>query len=282
MIKGWLFMENLIGKIFHNYEILAFVGKGGHGAVYHAKKPDEQDVALKVLLPEHAEDDDLIKRIRIEAEIIHDLNHPHIVTLIDTWDDDNGIWLVMPWIGGGDLRTYIETNGAMPPQQFNPILEQICSALEAAHEKQIVHRDLKPDNILLDEAGNAYLTDFGIAKRMGYSTITSMGVVMGSPEYLSPEQIMGYEISPRTDIYALGITIYELLAGHHPFVGEKNKVKLMMKMVQQDLPSLDNDNIHPELSHHLDTLIQRATDKKAENRYENASALAAHFREIIS
>lgn len=206
-------MQDLVGKIFHDYEILAFVGKGGHGAVYRAKSPKvEQEVALKVLLQKHAADDELIKRIHIEAEIIRDLQHPNIVTLIDTWEDENGLWMVMPWLGGGDLRDYIEKYGAMPPERLSPILNQVCNALEAAHEKQIIHRDLKPDNILLDEAGNAYLTDFGIAKRMGHSAITSMGVVMGSPDYLSPEQIMGYEISRRTDVYALGITIYELLA----------------------------------------------------------------------
>lgn len=276
-------MEHFVGKTINNYTILEYIGKGGHGAVFRAQHPDKaRDVALKVLLPEHTKDDELIQRIRIEAEIIRDLQHPNIVSLIDTWDDEQGIWMVMPWIGGGDLRNYMENHGAMPPTKLSEIVKQICNALDAAHEKQIIHRDIKPDNILLDTEGNAYLTDFGIAKRMGYSAITSMGVVMGSPDYLSPEQIMGYEISARTDIYALGITMYELLAGRHPFSDEKSKVKLMMKMVQEPLPPLENVNISSELLQLLNELVQQATDKTADKRHENVLALAQHFSEIIA
>lgn len=276
-------MEQLVGTTVNDYTVLEFVGKGGHGAVYRAQHPNiEQDVALKVLLPEHATDEELMKRIHIEAEIIRDLQHPNIVTLLDTWEDENGIWLVMPWLAGGDLRDYLEKNGAMPPERLNGIVDQICSALDATHQQQIIHRDLKPDNILLDSEGNAYLTDFGIAKRMGYSAITSMGVVMGSPDYLSPEQIMGYAISPRTDVYAMGITIYELLAGHHPFSDEKSKVKLMMRLVQEPLPPLDNEDIPPELAEPLNELIQRSTAKDAAQRHENILSLAEHFDEIFA
>jgi serine/threonine-protein kinase len=138
---------------------------------------------------------------------------------------------------------------------------------------------LKPDNIVLDENGDAYLTDFGIAKRMGYKAITSMGVVIGSPNYLSPEQIMGETVSPRTDVFALGFTIYELLAGLHPFDGIKNRVQLMMAMIQQDVPPILG--LDPAISDDLNELVQRATHKQQDKRYPTASALSRHFSEIV-
>jgi serine/threonine protein kinase len=273
-------MTEMIGRTVRLYEITNFVGKGGHGAVYRALHKDTgKPVAVKVILPEHEEDKTLLVRFQQEAEIIRDLRHPHIVRLHDYWQDADGIWIVMQWIGGGDLRKYLEETGKMPPTALAKILKQITGALDETHAADIIHRDLKPDNIVLDENGDAYLTDFGIAKRMGYKAITSMGVVIGSPNYLSPEQIMGETVSPRTDVFALGFTIYELLAGLHPFDGIKNRVQLMMAMIQQDVPPILG--LDPAISDDLNELVQRATHKQQDKRYPTASALSRHFSEIV-
>jgi serine/threonine-protein kinase len=268
------------GKTIRQYELVKFVGRGGHGAVYRARHVVSHEiVAVKVILPEHARDEKLLQRLHQEAEIIRDLRHPHIVHLIETWEDENGVWIVMQWLGGGDLRAYLDRHEVMHPQQIIPILNQVTSALDAAHAAQIIHRDLKPDNIMLDEAGNAYLTDFGIAKRLGHNAITSMGVVVGSPNYLSPEQIMGYDITARTDIYALGILLYELMTGEHPFSTVTSKVQMMMALVQQPIPQVSH--LPDPLGSEINALLQRATAKESDKRYPTASSLARHFAQIV-
>lgn len=273
-------MQEMLGRTVRSYEIKAFVGKGGHGAVYRAyDSQSNQDVAIKVILPELEEDATLLERFQREAEIIRDLRHPHIVRLVEFWKDDEGMWVAMQWLGGGDLREFLEKKGKMPPKDLARILHQVADALDAAHAADIIHRDLKPDNIVLDEAGNAYLTDFGIAKRMGYKAITSMGIVVGSPNYLSPEQIMGEKVSPRTDVFALGYTIYELLTGEHPFNSIKNRVMLLMAMMQQDVPPITS--LEPAICDDINLLLQRATSKTVDERYPTASALARHYSEIV-
>jgi serine/threonine-protein kinase len=170
----------------------------------------------------------------------------------------------MPWLGGGDLHDYLKKQGAMSPNVLSPILSQICSALDAAHAAQIIHRDLKPDNILLDMAGVAYLSDFGIAKRKNYGAITSIGTVIGSPNYLSPEPI------------------HELLAGMHPYHDTVSRLQLMMKLVQQNLPPLTDREIPAEYLDGINGLIQRCTAKNPQDRYITASSVAYHFQEILS
>jgi eukaryotic-like serine/threonine-protein kinase len=272
-----------VGTTVRDYQLTAFIGKGGHGAVYRAENlKTGADAALKVLLPEHSEDTELAQRLSQEAEIVRELRHPHIVPLLETWQDNDGLWLAMPWLGGGDLHDYLDKQGAMRAEVLSPILSQICSALDAAHAAQIIHRDLKPDNILLDTAGNAYLSDFGIAKRKNYGAITSVGMVIGSPNYLSPEQIMGEEITNRTDIYALGITIHELLAGVHPYHDTVSRLQLMMKLVQQSLPPLTDREIPAKYLDEINGLIQRCTAKNPQDRYITASSVAYHFQQILS
>jgi serine/threonine protein kinase len=275
-------MADLTGKIIRDYRVTAFIGKGGHGAVYQAEHlKTGATVAIKVLLPEHSEDTELSKRLIQEADIVRELRHPHIVPLLETWQDGQGLYLVMRWIAGGDLHDYQKHHGAMSPETLSPILQQICSALDAAHAAQIVHRDLKPDNILLDNDGNAYLSDFGVAKRKNLGGITTVGTVVGTPNYLSPEQIMGEEVSNKTDIYALGITIHELLAGIHPYHDTVSRLQLMMKLVQQNLPPLTDREIPAEYVNDINGLIQRCTAKNPQDRYITASSVAYHFQEII-
>lgn len=273
-------MDDLIGLTLHdNYTIQNFVGKGGHGMVYRAYHDmTKEQVAIKVILPEHADNKNLLQRLRIEAEIIRDLRHPNIIKFVDSWEDARGVWMVMKWIGGGSLRQILDDYGALSTEQLVPLLISISSALDAAHAAQIVHRDIKPENILLDENDRPYLTDFGVAKRLGYQAITSMGVVLGTPKYLSPEQLLGADVSPRTDVYGLGITLFELLAGQHPLEHVASRMQMMMLLAEGKIPPVTS--INPTLDNRFDALIQRATAKNPADRYPTASSLAWHFKEI--
>ncbi len=275
-------MSDLIGQIIRDYQIIDFIGQGGHGSVYKALQNSEAPVALKIMLQDHLEDKTMVQRILQEAEIILELEHPHIVPLVESWQDDKGIYVVMPWYDGGDLRTYINENQPVDPQVVSRILIQICDALDIAHAVKIIHRDIKPENILLDSDGNAYLSDFGFAKRMDSTVeITTVGDVVGTPNYLSPEQIMGYDIGNSADIYALGIMLHEILDGAHPYADTKSRVQLMLKLVKDDLPKLKNANLSQEKLEQIDALIGRCTHKNPDNRYQTASAVAEDFSQII-
>lgn len=276
-------MSDLIGQTIRDYQIMNFIGQGGHGSVYQALLiPSDKSVALKIMLQDHLEDKTMVQRILQEAEIIRELEHPYIVPLIESWQDDKGIYVVMPWYDGGDLRTYINENQPVNPDFVSRILTQICDALDAAHAVQIVHRDIKPENILLDAEGNAYLSDFGFAKRMNSTVeITTVGDVIGTPNYLSPEQIMGYDIGNSTDIYALGIMLHEILDGAHPYADTKSRVQLMLKLVKEDVPKLKNPILSQDKMNRIDKIIARCTHKNPDNRYQTASDVAEEFSKII-
>lgn len=268
--------QSLIGQTIREYRIEEQIGRGGHGVVFRAVHiPTEQIVAVKVLLPEYLEDPKMAERLEQEASIVRELKHPNIVHFEDSWHDAYGVWLVMRYLGGGSLRELMGRHQQVPLEHVTRITEQIVAALECAHVAGIVHRDMKPDNIILDNEGNAYLTDFGIAKRLGYKAITSMGVVLGSPAYLTPEQILGAEISARTDIFSLGMTLYEVLAGQHPFGKIKGQVQLMMMLLQTDVPPLAREDIPPEVI----AVIKKALTRDVMGRYESVAAFWQAWKE---
>jgi serine/threonine-protein kinase len=273
-------MSQLIGQTIRDYRIEEQIGRGGHGVVFRAVHlPTQQHVAAKVLLPEYLEDPTMAVRLEQEASIVRELKHPNIVHYEDSWQDGYGVWLIMRYMGGGSLRELMTKQSPVPLETVTRVVEQIVGALECAHVANIVHRDLKPDNIILDDEGNAYLTDFGIAKRIGYKAITSMGVVMGSPAYLTPEQILGAEISARTDIFSLGLTLYEVLVGQHPFGKIKGQVQLMMMLLQTDVPPLVEKR--PDISAELGAVIAKALSRDVPNRYENVMAFWEDWRKAV-
>jgi hypothetical protein len=261
------------------YDLLELIGEGSYGAVYRARQPVvDRDVAIKIILPEYANQPDFIRRFESEAQLVAQLEHLHIVPLYDYWREPNGAYLVMRLMKGGSLENLLEAR-AIPLQEAYQLLEQIVFALDAAHRKGVVHRDLKPANILLDEDGNAYLSDFGIAKALGIeSGITLTGAIVGTPAYITPEQVHSQPVSPQTDIYSLGVVLYAILTGKHPFP-ESSSGELLVKHVTTPLPSITQSQ--PDLSPELDSVIQRATAKDPVDRYPDVLALLADFRHVI-
>src|SRR5260221_644915 len=210
-------MANLIGQRLGHYEILALLGRGGMATVYRARQLNiEREVAIKVMKPDLAEAEDFIERFRREARTIASLSQPHILKLFDYGQHDELIYLVMELLMGGSLARLI-SKGPLPLESVSLILEQVASALDYAHKRGIIHRDMKPQNGLLDTQGNAFLTDFGISKLLSQTTsLTQSGVAMGTPAYMSPEQWQGQVLDARSDIYALGIVLFEMLSGKLP------------------------------------------------------------------
>jgi len=184
-------MQDLSGQSIKGYELIAQLGEGAYGAVYRANQPQvKREVAVKVILPEYANQPDFIRRFEAEAQLVAQLEHIHIVPLYDYWREPGGAYLVMRLMKGGSLEDSLRENGPWEPPDAARLVDQIASALEAAHKQGVVHRDLKPANILLDEDSNAYLSDFGIAKEMGAdASVTQTGAIVGTPAYLTPEQV---------------------------------------------------------------------------------------------
>ncbi|MBI5667889.1 MAG: protein kinase [Chloroflexi bacterium] len=277
---------NLTGQNIKGYELQEVIGQGGFGAVYRAFQPAvRREVAVKVILPEYANEPEFIRRFEAEAQLVAHLEHPHIVPLYDYWRDANGAFLVMRWLRGGSLREALRA-GAWPLHDVGRLVEQIVFGLAVAHRHGVIHRDLKPDNILLDDDHNAYLADFGIAKdlldraNLGtlYAAEDEQGRLMGSPYYLSPEQILNQSVSPQSDIYSLGIMLFEILTGKMPYEGLPLST-IITRHLQEPLPHLHEER--PDLPAALHLVIARATEKAPVDRYPSVLALYADFRRAL-
>jgi WD40 repeat protein/serine/threonine protein kinase len=277
----------LTGQTIKGYELQTLIGQGGFGAVYRAYQPAiKREVAVKVILPEFVNEPEFIRRFESEAQIIARLEHIHIVPLYDYWRDAEGAFLVMRWLKGGSLRSALE-KGHWPLDDVSRLVDQIASGLAVAHRQSVIHRDLKPDNILLDEENNVYLADFGIAKDLQdkaqlaalYAAEEAAGRLMGSPYYLSPEQIRNDPVSPQSDIYSLGIMLYEILTGLTPF--QNLPISTVISMHLQDpMPSLSR--VRPDLPDVLNEVIAKATEKDPADRYGSVIELATDFRRALS
>ncbi|MCJ7536294.1 MAG: protein kinase, partial [Anaerolineales bacterium] len=262
------------------YDLLERIGEGAYGSVYRAYQPHmRREVAIKIIHPRFANQPNFIRRFDLEAHLVAQLEHLHIVPLYDYWREPQGAYLVMRLMKGGSLENSLAEHGFWEPEQAARLVDQIASALDAAHKQGVVHRDLKPANILLDEQGNAYLSDFGIAKELEQGgTITQTGAIIGTPAYISPEQVQSQAVSPQTDIYCLGVVIYELLVGGHPFL-DTPTAQLVVKHLTEALPDVSDHRA--DLSKEVDQVIQRATAKDPTLRYPDALELAADFRRAL-
>ena len=268
----------LTGKSVKSYEIENLLGQGGYGVVYRARQSAVlREVAIKVILPKYANSAEFIRRFESEAQVVARLEHPHIVPLYDYWREPDSAYLVMRYLRGGSLRDIIDTQGKLASDVAAKVLEQVGSALTFAHRNGVVHRDVKADNILMDEDGNAYLSDFGIAKEVG-TDAGGGGNIEGTPAYLAPEQIRGGEVGPQSDVYAFGIMLYEMLSGKRPFA-ELTLATLVYKHLNEPLPYIDH--IELNLPQQFNEIIQKATAKVPEDRYPDAISLVKEFQQAL-
>src|SRR6059058_926910 len=224
-------------------------------------------------------DSDQLERFRREARAVAQLSHPHIVGVIDAGEDEGRPYIVFECVEGETLKERIRRLGRLPIAEAVAYAIEISRALGAAHARHIVHRDVKPQNVLVDEEGSAKVTDFGIARTLDENGLTADGRVLGTTDYVSPEQALGHDVNGQSDIYSLGIVLYEMLTGDVPFHGE-NQVSVAMKHVREDLPDVQAQR--PEVSATLAAVLDRMTDKDFVQRYADVPSLVADLEEALA
>ena len=273
----------LIGKILANrYEIIEKIGEGGMAYVFKARDNLlNRYVAVKVLKEEYSKDEVFVKRFRTEAQSAASLIHPNIVSVFDVGEDKGISFIVMELLDSNTLKDYIQQKGALPSDITLKIAAQIASALEAAHKAHIIHRDIKPQNILLNKNLVAKVTDFGIAKvsNATSATITSFGNTMGSVHYFSPEHAKGGYTDAKSDLYSLGVVMYEMATGKLPFDAE-SAVSVALKHIQE-IPE-EPRSVNPNVSPALNQIIMKAMEKSTANRYQTASELLTDISIALS
>jgi serine/threonine-protein kinase len=271
--------DPLIGKTIGKYEILSVLGGGGMGTVYRARQAVvNREVAIKIINVDLKGSEQFIKRFRREAEAIAALEHPHIIGIIDYGQQEDLTYLVMALKLGGSLADLIKKERLALPEVYR-IVSEIAQALDYAHLRGIIHRDLKPGNVLLDEERNTFLTDFGIARKVGETKLTAQGMVVGSPVYMAPESWKGEEASAETDVYSLGVILFEMLTGQAPYV-DKAPARLMLKHISDPIPSVLT--LRPDLPPQIDTVMAQALAKERSQRFGSAVALANMLKSALS
>lgn len=265
-------MAELIGKSIRGYTFQKLIGQGAYGVVYQASQSAvDRDVAIKMIAPDYANQAEFMQRFKIEAQLVAQLEHPHILPLYDYWQDEQGAFLVMRYIRGGSLRQRLIKQGGLDLTLAAKLLHQLSGALSIAHENGVIHRDIKPDNILLDERENAYLTDFGIAKTDKQADISRSDAIIGTLKYLAPEQLQGQTASIQSDIYALGLVFYETLTAEHPFMSD-GFAALIQRQLYEALPNVCQKR--PDLPQAVNSILQKACAKNPLDRYPTAQAFA--------
>jgi len=259
------------------YSIISRIGSGGMADVYCAQDLQlGRKVALKLLYRRFAQDEEFVERFKREASSAAGLQHPHVVGVYDRGEWDGTYYIAMEYLEGRSLKQVLQEEGPLPPGRAIDVVLQILQAARFAHGRGIIHRDIKPHNVILDDEGRAKVTDFGIA-RAGASDMTETGSIMGTAQYLSPEQAQGHAVGARSDLYAIGIVLYELLAGRVPFDGD-SPVTIALKQVSElpVPPSAYNPGIPPE----LDAVVLHALEKDPDRRFADADAFIAALEEV--
>lgn len=263
--KGYLLGER--------YRIIDTLGEGGMANVYLAEDIIlQRKVAVKVLRLDLQKDPQTEARFQREALATSELSHPNIVSVLDVGTDHGLPYMVMEYVDGPDLKEYIQKNYPLKLEEVIKIMDQILSAVALAHKHNVIHRDLKPQNILMDQRGNVKIADFGIAVALNQSSITQTNSVMGSVHYMSPEQTRGGLVTKQSDIYSLGIILYELITGHVPFNGE-TPVAIALKHAQEQIPSIRKNN--HQIPQALENVVLKATAKDPRDRYASAQEMKA-------
>ncbi len=269
------------GTVLDNrYTLVEPLGSGGMAEVYLAHDEVlDRDVALKILRHQYAEDEQFVERFRREARSAAGLSHPNIVSIYDQGrSEDGAYYIAMEYVPRGTLKERISRYGALDPDAAAGVALQIADALQAAHEKGVIHRDIKPQNVLVTRTGDVKVTDFGIA-RAASSTVTATSAVLGTAGYMSPEQAMGKPVGPRSDLYSLGVVLYEMLTGDLPYSAE-NPIALSMKHVNE--PPRSPREVNPEIPEALDALTVKLLAKNPEDRYASAAELIDDLERVRS
>jgi tRNA A-37 threonylcarbamoyl transferase component Bud32 len=278
-------MSTLLGTTLSGrYRLEAKIGSGGMSTVYRALDETlQRQVAIKLMNREVSSDSDQLERFRREARAVAQLSHPHIVGVIDTGEDLDPThprpYIVFEYVEGETLKERIRRQGRLEVGEAVAYAIEIARALGAAHARHIVHRDVKPQNVLIDEEGSAKVTDFGIARTLDEEGLTADGRVLGTTDYVSPEQALGQPVTGQSDLYSLGVVLYEMLCGEVPFKGE-NQIAVAMKHVREEIPDIQRRR--PEISAALASVIDTATAKHQEDRYANDAELIADLEDVLA
>ena len=271
----------IVGKrINDRYKILELIGGGGMSNVYLAQDMIlNREVAIKILRYDFSNEENLHRRFQREVLSATSLAHPNIVSVYDVGDDGEMHYIVMEYIKGKTLKQYIQEFSPLSPARSTHIMKQLTSAISHAHDNGIIHRDIKPQNILVDQDGNVKITDFGIATTLGATSYTQTNSVIGTVHYLSPEQARGGMATKASDIYALGIVLYELLTGQLPFSGE-SAVSIALKHLQTETPSVRA--FDATIPQSVENIVNKATAKDVAHRYATADEMEADLETCLS
>jgi eukaryotic-like serine/threonine-protein kinase len=274
-------MSSPVGTILGGrYEIDEPIGRGGNSTVYRAHDLTlERWVAIKMMHREVARESEQLERFRREAKSVAKISSPYVVGVIDADEQDQTPYIVLEYVDGQNLKQRIRDVKRLDIPEALAFAIEIAWGLQAAHERQVVHRDVKPQNVLLDEDGAARVTDFGIARQLDDESLTADGRVLGTTDYVSPEQALGHDVTGQSDLYSLGVVLFEMLTGDVPFHGE-NQVAVAMSHVRDELP--DVRALRPEISSVLASVVDAATAKDLDVRYRDAAEMIADLEEALA
>src|SRR5579864_2040527 len=253
------------------YEILQLLGEGGMGAVYKARDIElDRLVALKVIRPELAGNPAILQRFKQELILARQVTHRNVIRIYDLGESDGIKFITMEYVDGEDLRTLLHERGKLPPSEAVAIIEQVCLALEAAHREGVIHRDLKPQNVMRDRQGRIVVMDFGLARSLVSERMTQTGAMVGTMEYMSPEQAMGADLDGRSDLFAVGLIFFELVTGRMPYKAETALASLLKRTQERAIPISEIDRSFPE---RLSNVVSKSLERDPKQRYQNVREL---------
>src|SRR6266568_697180 len=266
--KGQLEPGSMLGD---RYEILQLLGQGGMGAVYKARDVElERTVALKLIRPDLASHPEVLRRFKQELILARDVTHRNVVRIYDLGQASGVRYITMEYVEGRDLRALLNEKGKLTPEEAVPIFLQIAAALEAAHHAGVVHRDLKPQNVMVDQDGRVYVMDFGVAGSLETPGMTQTGALMGTPEYMSPEQAKGMKVDARSDLFSMGIIFYEMLSGVSPFKADTTMATMFKRTRERAVPLAQAGSGVPVF---LSDIVSKCLEIDPEQRYPSARAI---------